>query len=92
MQKEKWINISKAVAIMAVMIDHIHGILYDSYNVLYASFFSVSLFVLLMGVTSYWSYDNSENKIGSKVRENTGCDLPICCCNYRLWYDFCKSI
>lgn len=67
MRVEKWINIGKAMAIIAVITNHTYGSLYTNASTLYLSFFSVSLFVLLTGVTTYWSYDNSENRIGSKV-------------------------
>ena len=65
--KEKWINIGKSLAIFGVLIDHTSGILYSHYVFKLGSFFSVSLFILIMGVTTYWSYESSEVKLGIKV-------------------------
>lgn len=65
--KEKWINIVKCLAIFCVMIDHTAGILYTAHEVQLASFCSVPLFILAMGVTTYWSYENSKEKLGIKV-------------------------
>lgn len=65
--KEKWINIVKCLAIFCVMIDHTAGVLYTAREVQLASFCSVSLFILAMGVTTYWSYESSKEKLGIKV-------------------------
>ena len=51
----KWLNCAKAVAIVAVLIDHTTGILYSSQTIATASYFSVSLFILIAGMTSYLS-------------------------------------
>lgn len=51
----KWLNCAKAVAIIAVLIDHTTGILYSSQTIATASYFSVSLFILIAGMTSYLS-------------------------------------
>lgn len=48
-----WLNCAKFVAIFAVMIDHTNGILYTNQEVAWASYFSVSLFILISGITSY---------------------------------------
>ena len=50
-----WLNCSKFVAILAVMLDHTNKILYQSSDIAYASYFSVELFVILSGMTSYLS-------------------------------------
>lgn len=65
--KEKWINVAKCFAIFAVMIDHTYNILYTNEDWQYCSFYSTSLFILLMGITSYWSYGCSADKLGKKV-------------------------
>lgn len=65
--QERWINIAKCVAILAVITDHVNGVLYTNSKFAYASYFSVSLFVLLMGVTTYWSFKRSQNEIYKKV-------------------------
>jgi len=53
--KIKWINAAKVVAILGVMIDHTNGVLYTNINIAWGSYFSVSLFILLSGMTSYLS-------------------------------------
>ena len=50
-----WLDVAKFVAIMAVMLNHVQIILYDDYRIEYFSFFNVSLFILVMGVTSFIS-------------------------------------
>ena len=49
-----WINAGKFVAILAVIIDHCYGI-HENYGVRILTFLSVSLFILLSGVTTYFS-------------------------------------
>lgn len=51
----KWVNCAKAMAILAVMVDHTRGYLYENKDVAYASYYSVSLFILISGMTSYLS-------------------------------------
>lgn len=50
-----WIDFAKFLAILAVMVDHTYGVLYHNQKVAFASYYSVSLFIILMGITSYWS-------------------------------------
>lgn len=50
-----WLNGAKFVAILAVMVDHTNGVLYSNWSIAYASYFSVSLFIILAGMTSYFS-------------------------------------
>lgn len=52
-----YIDFLKALAIIAVLLDHFRG-LYDN-NVVIASatFYSVSVFVVLAGMTAYYSVD-----------------------------------
>ena len=50
-----WLNGAKLMAILAVMVDHTNGMLYTKPDVAYASYYSVSLFVILLGMTSYLS-------------------------------------
>ena len=64
---ERWINLGKFIAVVAVLVNHTYGILYMDTTICNGSFFSVSLFVLLMGVSTYWSYDNSKIELGKKV-------------------------
>ncbi len=58
----KWINCAKMVAILAVMIDHTQGILYTNPKIGLASYFSVSLFIIISGMTSYSSYCRKNTK------------------------------
>ncbi len=67
MKRECWIDIAKCAAILAVLTDHVRGILYANGNIQIASFFSVSLFILVMGVTTYWSFEKSSISIGGQV-------------------------
>lgn len=69
--KEKviWIDYAKGVAIFAVLIDHSRYVLYQSEVIGRATFYSVSLFILIMGVTTYISESKSENEeIWSRVK------------------------
>lgn len=52
-----WINCAKFVAILAVLVDHTYGTLYDDSNIQLLSWFSVSLFILLSGMTIYMSIE-----------------------------------
>lgn len=49
----KWIDCAKAIAIIAVVVDHCKGTLYSNPYIQESSYFSVSLFVLLSGMTTY---------------------------------------
>ncbi|MCM1263985.1 MAG: acyltransferase [Butyrivibrio sp.] len=66
-EREKWINVSKCMAILAVMANHTYNMLYTNIKWAYCSFYSVSLFVLIMGITWYWSYKHSIDKLKNKV-------------------------
>lgn len=50
-----WIDFAKSVAILAVLTDHLECIVYTNHKIAIASYFSVSLFVILSGITSYIS-------------------------------------
>ncbi len=58
--REKWLDFTKLVAIVAVILDHSYEILYKDFAVQYFSFFSVGLFIICMGVTSYWSNERKK--------------------------------
>lgn len=51
----QWINCAKAAAILAVLTDHTMDILYTNYKIQWASFYAVSLFIIVSGITSYMS-------------------------------------
>lgn len=55
-----WIDFAKLIAIIAVMTDHTKSVLYTNNNIRICSFFSVSVFILMMGISSYWSYRRYE--------------------------------
>ena len=57
-QEIKWINCAKAVAVFAVLIDHTNGILYTHANIAMASYYLVSLFILISGMLSFTSVLN----------------------------------
>lgn len=48
-----WIDCAKFAAIVGVLIDHTNGILYRNADIAAASYYSVSLFILLTGISSY---------------------------------------
>lgn len=41
-----WIDAAKFLAILAVLVDHTYGVLYENQNIAFGSFFSVSLFII----------------------------------------------
>ena len=53
-QQKDWINVGKFIAISAVIVDHCPALHITPY-IQILSYFSVSLFVLLSGITSYYS-------------------------------------
>ena len=60
-----WINGAKFIAICAVLVDHTNGILYTNQRFGWLSYFSVTAFVLLSGITSF--YSNSKHcEVGIK--------------------------
>lgn len=67
MKKEVWIDIAKFVAILAVLVDHTYGALYTRHSIAMLSYFSVSLFIFLMGITTFISYRNSKTDLWKKT-------------------------
>lgn len=53
----EWIDCAKCIAIIAVAVDHSNGFLYTKSIVATASYYSVSLFVLLAGVSLWIAYE-----------------------------------
>lgn len=51
-----WIDCTKFVAILGVVVDHCNGYLYINPYIAYASYYSVSLFVLLAGISVWISF------------------------------------
>lgn len=62
-----WINCAKFMAILAVMVDHTAGILYTDAKFHWASFYSVSLFILISGMLSYRSNSKHNYSYGRTV-------------------------
>lgn len=65
----RWINCGKFCAIIAVLVDHTNGILYTNQNIAIWSYFSVSLFILLSGITTWFSYEKKNGNffVGKRV-------------------------
>lgn len=70
-KRTDWIDVAKFMAILAVLIDHTDGLLYQDERIAYFSYYSVSLFILLMGITSYWSLARNNESVFFKVK--SGC-------------------
>ena len=51
---------AKTVAILAVLVNHTNGLLYTNQNIALLSYFSVSLFIILLGITTFFIF--SRNK------------------------------
>ena len=64
--RTKWVDVAKFMAIVAVMIDHTIGILYSDGYIQFFSFYSVSLFILIMGITTMWSYSKNSYDLCKK--------------------------
>lgn len=60
-QRLEWISGAKFIAIMAVVIVHCNGLMYTSNYIAMATSFSVTLFILLSGIGTYFSYSKSLN-------------------------------
>ncbi len=58
----QWINCAKFVAILAVLVDHSYSVLYTNRDIAWASYFSVSLFIMISGMTSYISNQTRINE------------------------------
>lgn len=54
-QKTDWINCAKFVAMLAVLVDHSRGLLYTNTDISNASYYSVSLFIIISGYLSFLS-------------------------------------
>lgn len=56
----KWINCAKFLAIIAVITDHTNRVLYSNYDIAMASYFSVSLFIIISGMMCFLSNERHE--------------------------------
>ena len=59
----KWIDCAKFVSMCGVVIDHTTNVVYTNSFLWYAVRFSVSVFVLLSGISARLTYRNSEKKL-----------------------------
>lgn len=66
-KREEWIDCAKLVAIAAVIVDHCNGFLYTKPIVATASYYSVSLFVLLSGVSLQIAYERGGVEFHSRI-------------------------
>lgn len=64
-----WIDVAKCLAITAVMIDHTSAILGFHQFIISGSLYSVSLFVIIMGVTMFGSLQNCTVSIGNWLKK-----------------------
>lgn len=64
-----WIDCAKYCAIVAVAVDHSHTLLYQSQYIAYASYFSVTLFILLSGLSAWYSYLNRPQTVAYQLKK-----------------------
>ena len=57
-----WIDVAKFIAIGGVLVDHTKNIVYSNPDFQHLSFYSVALFIFIMGVTQYQSLDRHYHK------------------------------
>jgi len=66
-ERTQWIDVARFLAIVAVMTDHTYCVLYSTKDIAQGTYFSVSLFILLTGITMFWSLRNPELNFKSWV-------------------------
>ena len=66
-QRADWIDAAKLVAILGVLVDHTQNVLYSNHRIADCSYYSVGLFIFLMGVTGYGSYSRYRGSIPEKL-------------------------
>lgn len=64
-----WIDCAKYCAIVAVAVDHSYTRLYQSQYIAYASYFSVTLFILLSGLSAWYSYLNRPQTVAYQLKK-----------------------
>lgn len=87
-ERIKWIDCAKAVAIVGVVIDHCNGVLYKSPLIAQASYFAVSLFVILSGISAVYSISNKaiDYKYQFKRVENLYLKYAVATFLLLIWY------
>lgn len=63
----EWINCAKFLAVFAVLMDHTHGVLYTNQHIALASYYSVSLFILISGYLSFSSNLRHDRPYGQSI-------------------------
>ena len=66
-RREKWIDFGRAIAIIAVVLNHAYGRLYTGVVVEYLTYFNVSLFIYLMGTTQFLSLERNQGPVWKKM-------------------------
>lgn len=66
-RQKDWINCAKFLAIFAVLIDHTNYVLYSNQHIALASYYSVSLFVLISGYLCYSSNIKHNRTYGQTI-------------------------
>lgn len=69
-QRSYWIDAAKLVAILGVLVDHTQNVLYSNHRIADCSYYSVGLFIFLMGVTGYGSYSRYQGSVPEKLKKN----------------------
>lgn len=84
----KWIDAAKGVAILAVIVDHSTGVLFSNRIISLSSYFSVTVFVFLAGITSFYSSErhSAESIRRELLRKVKGIVIPysVATCIYQL--------
>lgn len=66
-----WVDVARFAAILAVLVDHTNSRLFSNPRAVFFSYYSVSLFVILMGITSYWSCNRQKTNYLSIIKRNS---------------------
>lgn len=70
-KRVEWADVAKLWAMLAVIVNHTVGSVYHNTTIAYSSYYSVSLFIVVMGVTSYWSFSRYQGNRIDKIK--SGC-------------------
>lgn len=62
-ERKRWIDCAKLMAIIAVAVDHTNRLFYTSKIIAQASYYSVSLFILLAGIGARIQFGQKNSKI-----------------------------
>ena len=92
-ERIRWIDCAKTIAIMAVLVDHTNGILYTNQDIATASYFAVSLFVILSRMTSI-SVLRAERTFSYQLRKILKMFAEYAIANgvVLIWYNKCFDL